>query len=118
MLIFLNIFVLLTLPVFVFLALCIWKRACSLETGRSIPDRFAWTSFALGIGLMLNMFLYVAASEHRVYRTWETIRLHTRLFIAFAAVALTGPLIVSVLQATMPRRTKAPSKKPLVDDLS
>jgi hypothetical protein len=118
MLIFLNIFVLLTLPVFAFVGLCIWKPAASPETGRSVPDRFAWTIFAFGIGLMLNMFLFVAASEHRVYRTWETIRLHTRLFIAFAVVALTGPLMVCLLQATMPRQIKPPCKKPLADDLS
>jgi hypothetical protein len=114
---FLNIFVLVTLPVFAFVSLRIWKPAFPPKIGRSVPDRFAWTFFALGICLMFNMFLHAAASEDGAYRSWETIRLHRRVFLGFGVIAVTGPLIVFLLQTTRPRPIEPPCKKPRGEDL-
>ena len=44
---------------------------------------------------MFNMVLYAMASESDgSFRSWGTIRLHTREFIGIALIAVAGPLFV------------------------
>jgi hypothetical protein len=78
----------------------IWKPDFSSTPGRSVADRIAWTVFALGIGLMVSMVLYSTAHESDGrFRSWETIRLHERLFLSIALIPVAGPLIVFLCQA-------------------
>ena len=51
---------------------------------------------------MYNMVLWAALSEDGAYRSWETIRLHKRLFLGFGVIAVIGPLIILSLQARKP----------------
>jgi hypothetical protein len=99
--VFINIFVLVTLPTFAVIALRIWRPAHPPKTGKPILDRLAWTVFAFGICLMFNMVLYAAACEDGAYRSWETIRLHIRVFLGLALIPLTGPLIVFLIQTKL-----------------
>lgn len=116
---FARIVVVFALPVFAFLALWIWRPTLSSGTGKPVSDRVAWTVFAVGICLMFSMVLYVAASEgDGTYRSWDTIRLHTRVFLALALIAVLGPLIVSVFQAMRPNSSKPPCEESPDDDLN
>jgi len=114
---FIGVFLCCSFPAFTFVGLRIWKPAFPPETGMSVRDRLAWTIFAFGICSMLHMALYAAACEDGSYRTWETIRLHSRMFFAFAMIAVAGPLFIFWIQPAHLRQTKPPFKKPPVDNL-
>lgn len=97
------------------LLLVIWKPPG--RTPRTTADRIAWTIFALGISLMATMVLYAAARESDGdFRTWETIRLHSRLFVAISMIPIAGPLIVYLIQSVRERRSRPLAKKAPVDD--
>lgn len=117
--VFVNVFVIITLPLFALAALHIWRPGNPREPGKSVPDRIAWTVFAFGVGSMFTMVLYAALCESDGdYRTWETIRLHTRLFLAIAAIPIAGPLTIFLDQSRrMARLASAPKKRPQ-DELS
>jgi hypothetical protein len=115
---FLPIFCLFGLPILLVTALFILNPAAnSEERRRSIADRIAWTLFALGVCLMLTMVLYVMTQESEgSWRTWETIRLHSRVFLTISMIPILGPLIVYLIQPGSERRRPDASRKPPVDD--
>jgi hypothetical protein len=61
------------------------------------------------------------AHIHEAYRSCETIQetigIHTRLVVAFAVVALSGPLIVFLLRAPQAHVVSSPGKRAGVEDL-
>jgi hypothetical protein len=115
---FARIFLVFTLPVFGFVALRMWRPGRPYKPRKDVSDRIAWTIFVFGISLMFNMFLYAAVSESDGdYRSWETIRLHVRLFLAIAVIPVAGPLIVFLYQAARSHPPRSSGKKPPVDDL-
>lgn len=107
------------LPVFAVTALWIWRPGTPPKPGKSVPDRIAWTVFAFGVCLMFTMGLYAAVRESDGdFRTWETIRLHTRLFLAIAAISIVGPLAVFLHQSRRSDRPTPAGKKPPGDELA
>ncbi|WP_435016227.1 hypothetical protein TA3x_003791 [Tundrisphaera sp. TA3] len=115
---FFRIFCCPTLPILAILALRIWRPVPPDVPARSVSDRIAWTVFALGIGLMLNMVLYsILLESEGNYRSWETIRLHGRVFLAIALIPVAGPLIVFVRQnSRRDRRLKISSRESATDE--
>jgi hypothetical protein len=103
--------------VFAFVALRIWRPTPPSKRGRSVSDRIAWTLFALGVCLMFHMVLLAAVLEDGTPRYWTTIRDHRRLFLAFSAVAIVGPLLVFLLQVSRSNRPGSSVERPPVDDL-
>ena len=117
---FLLIFCIFGFPVFVTVAVVIWSHSWLPKSQRSIADRIAWTVFALGIFLMLTMVLYAMGSESDGdFRSWDTIRLHSRLFLAIAHDPARRPAAWS---SCTRRRGRVPPGRPArnspVDDLS
>ncbi|APW63725.1 hypothetical protein [Paludisphaera borealis] len=56
----------------------IWKPTAR---PKSVMDRVAWTVFAFGICLMVTMALFALTQEgDGDWRSWDRIRLHTRVF--------------------------------------
>lgn len=103
---------------FALVATCIWRPARNKSIGKPVADRIAWTGFALGICLTLNMAVYATASESDGdIRTWETIIRHRRIFFAFGLLAVSGPLVVLLRQAVAKHLIGASFKKPYYDDL-
>jgi hypothetical protein len=80
-----------------FTVLRIWRPG---KSAKPLSDRIAWTVFAFGVYSMVFMAVYSMLSEGEGWgiRSWETIRLHKRLFFACAAVSVAGPLIVFLHQ--------------------
>jgi uncharacterized membrane protein len=69
----------------------IWRKP--LARPNSVVDRSAWTTFALGVCLMLTMAVFAMTKEgDGDWRTFETIRLHSRVFLGLALFAIAGPL--------------------------
>ena len=80
----------LALPIFTFATLVIWWPG---QHDGSFVGRITWTVFTLGICLMLNLALLAIAQEtDGAFRPAETIRLHERLFFAFAAITIAAPV--------------------------
>jgi hypothetical protein len=80
-------------------------------------DRIAWTAFVFGIGLMLTMIVYTMTQESEgSWRSWETIRLHSRVFLAISMIPIAGPLIVYLIQPARERRSPDAARKSPVDD--
>ncbi|WP_435009724.1 hypothetical protein P12x_000972 [Tundrisphaera lichenicola] len=116
---FLRISCFFALPIFVFASLLIWRPVARPGRSKSASDRIAWTLFALGICLMINMVLYSAAQEgDGNFRTWETTQLHKRVFLGIAMIPIAGPLIVYACQFARKRADRAIKKKSRVDDWS
>jgi hypothetical protein len=96
---FLRIFCVTFLPVFAYLGLRIWKPTLPGQPAKPIADRIGWTVFSLGLCLMLNMVLVSALAESDgAYRSWDTIRLHVRVFLSFAMISIVGPLVIVIRQ--------------------
>lgn len=75
------------------LGLAAWLLPRRSEVRRTLGDRVGWTIFAAGIALMLTMNLFASLMESDGdWRPFATIRLHSRIFLGFAALALAGPL--------------------------
>lgn len=105
-------------PVFAMIAVHIWRPPYRGKQVRGIADRVAWTGFALGVCLMLNMVLHASLSEgDGDFRTWETITLHRRLFFAFGLLAVLGPLAVFLMQLSSSRRPVPAQEKDLWKDI-
>jgi hypothetical protein len=115
---FLRIFCLFGLPIFLVAALFILNLAANPhKSTRSIADRIAWTIFAFGICLMLTMVLYTMTQEgDGDWRSWSTVRLHSRVFLALSVIPIAGPLMVYLIQFVRARRSPAGAKKAAVDD--
>lgn len=110
-------FVFVFLPVFAFAAPRIWKPTPPTKQARSVADRVAWTIFTLGVCLMFNMVLFAALSESEGdFRTWETIAHHRQVFLVFALLASSGPLLAFLFRGTMPHPPGHSHKKPPSDD--
>jgi len=93
----------------------IWKPARRISG--TTADRIAWTIFAFGICLMLTMVLFTMTQEgDGDFRTWETIRLHSRVLLAISIIPILGPLVVFLVQAVRAHRGTAVAKKAPVDD--
>ncbi len=70
-----------------------------------LADRLAWTWFAFGVSLMLTTTLHAVFQESEgSWRTLETIRRHTRLFLAVSIVPLVGPLAAYLMQKSSPKK--------------
>src|SRR5262249_6110474 len=66
---------------------------------RSTIDRIAWTVFGLGFVLLFFLSFYAAQSESDgAFRSWETIRRHTRIFLLIAAVTVGIPALIFLYQ--------------------
>ncbi len=102
----------LVLPLGLFpLAVCrIWTRGSG---PKSTADRVAWTAFALGVSLMLTMALFGMTQD---LRSWDTIRLHTRVFLGLSLIPVAGPLVVYLVQVRTKRSPTPPDKKQPIDD--
>lgn len=80
------------------LGLAAWLLPRRWSEPRSLADRVGWTIFAAGIALMLTMTLFAGGQEvDGSWRPFATIRLHSRILLGFAALALAGPLGAYVL---------------------
>jgi hypothetical protein len=82
---------------FAYTALGIWRP----DKKTPFADRVAWTAFAFGVYGMVFMAGYGLLSEGEGWgvRSWEAVRRHRRLFLAFAAVAASGLLTAFAQQA-------------------
>jgi hypothetical protein len=87
------------LPLICFTMLRIWDPRKS----KLLTDRIAWTVFASSVYAMIFIAIHSGHSEDGSFRSWATIRLHTRLFNACAAVALIAPVVIYVRQLRRPR---------------
>jgi hypothetical protein len=114
MLVFMNVFFIINLPFACLLLLRIWRPGLPSSPGKSVSDRIGWSFFAFGICLMLTMVLFASLSESDGdFRSWETIRLHRRVFLAIAVI----PLFIYLYQAARPHPHKLPGKESPFDDL-
>jgi hypothetical protein len=114
---FMRFFCLFGVPVFIVAAVCIWNPGTEEKPGKPVADRIAWTVFVLGISLMASMGLYVIAAEtDGDWRTWDTIRLHSRIFLGLSIIPVAGPLVVYLVQATRKHTPSVSNKKSPVDD--
>ena len=115
---FLRFFCVFGVPVFIIAVIWIWNPGTDEKPGRPVADRVAWTIFVLGISLMASMTMYTTASEtDGAWRSWDTIRLHTRVFLALSLIPVAGPLVVYLVEVVTRKRTPGASdKKPPVDD--
>ncbi|WP_337173630.1 hypothetical protein [Paludisphaera sp.] len=96
------------LPFLPYLLWRIWREP--RKEAKPLVDRVGWTVFGAGIALMAAMTVYAAAQEgDGSWRPFATIRLHSWIFLGFAALALAGPLGAFLLS----RRV---AKKPPADD--
>jgi hypothetical protein len=104
------------LPVLLLMALWIWKPPYEPVVTRSIPDRIAWTVFALGVCLMFNMALYAMMLEDTSYRPWELIQFHVRMFFGIAMIPFAGPLIAFLWQSCRRSGDDSRDKKATAED--